>query len=209
MQLAEILPLHKVLYLDADIVVMGNIENIFNIEISNQILAAVLNPGFARHANLGMDADAKYFNAGIFLANLDLWRSLDIYQKCLSYMQSNLQNIELADQDVLNAVVNGKWTAMPPRYNQQTIFFEPDFLKKYTGISPPELDLTLHSPVIVHFTGSSKPWQFMCRHPFKAQYWKFLLKTPFFPYVPDDLTLVNFFKLIVPMSLIRFLKNID
>jgi len=37
----------------------------------------------------------------------------------------------------------------------------------------------IRNPVIVHYTGASKPWQYNNNHPFKSDYWKNIKNTPF------------------------------
>ena len=61
----EKLNLEKALYLDADIVVNGSIEDLYNTDVSESYLAGVVCPGFDRHEQLEMAKDAQYFNAGV------------------------------------------------------------------------------------------------------------------------------------------------
>lgn len=205
--MADVLPFDKVLYLDADIVVNGNISKFFSIDLKDNYLAAVVNPGFTRNKNLYMRSDALYFNAGVFLANLKLWRLNDVKNKCLKFMQNHHNVIQLADQDVLNAVVNGKWLKISPQYNQQAVLFEPDFEKNYRCFSHAEFELAMKNPIIIHYSGSSKPWHFRNNHSAKELYWEYRRKTPFSSYLPDDLTFLNLLKFITPDIFKLFLKK--
>lgn len=206
--MADTLPLEKVLYLDADVVVVGSVKYIFDLNIENNFLAAVIDPGFSRHNSLNMIDEAAYFNAGVFFANLNYWRTHRVKNKCLQFMHDNYAAIELADQDVLNSVVNGNWVQMPAQYNQQSVFFEPNFENIYKCILQSEIDLALKNPVIIHYSGSSKPWHFRNAHPQKALYWKYRQETPFSAYLPDDLTLLNIIKWSIPKFVNSFLKYV-
>ena len=46
-------------------------------------------------------------------------------------------------------------------------------------------------PVIIHFTGTSKPWFYLNRHPYKNVYWQYLKQTPFAGFQPPDRNLKN------------------
>lgn len=205
--MADVLPYDRALYLDADIIVNGSISEFFSLDLKDNYLAAVENPGFTRAKSLCMRSDALYFNAGVFLANLKLWRLNDVKNKCLQFISDHYNAIQLADQDVLNAVVNGKWLKMSPQYNQQAVLLEPDFAKSYKCFTHAELELAIKNPIIIHYSGSSKPWHFRNNHSARGLYWEYRRKTPFSSYFPDDLTLVNLIKFITPSLFKLFLKK--
>lgn len=207
--MAEEIAVDKILYLDSDIVINGNIKNIFDINVSEYFLSAVENPGFERQVDLCMYQNSKYFNAGVLYANLDKWRKESIFAKCVEYMKTNYSQIKLADQDVLNAVVNGNWYSMELKYNQQAIIFEEEFEKKYNYFTQTELKDAIENPIIIHYSGSSKPWHFRNKHPYKHLYWKYLKMTPFKKYIPEDLTVINVIKWILPNSVKSIIKKIS
>lgn len=205
--MADVLPFDKVLYLDADIIVSGDISEFFSLDLKDNYLAAVENPGFTRQKSLSMSSDALYFNAGVFLANLKLWRLNDVKNKCLKFISDHYNVIQLADQDVLNAVINGKWLKMSPQYNQQAVLLESDFSRKYKCFTHAEIELAIKNPIIIHYSGSSKPWHFRNNHSAKGLYWEYRRKTPFSSCLPDDLTCVNLIKFIMPDIFKLFLKK--
>ena len=57
-----------------------------------------------------------------------------------------------------------------------------------------EMNDAIQDPFIIHYTNSSKPWDYMNDHPYKSEYWKYLAKTPFSSYSPLDYNLVNMVK---------------
>lgn len=181
LMMADVIPEEEsILYLDGDIVINGSIKLLLDINIRKSFVASIRNPGFERHKALLMDQNSNYFNSGVILANLVKWRTYKVLKKSIEYMSLNRTNIELADQDVLNAIINGNWIEVEPKYNQQAIFFEKEFERKYNCFTNEELKESRENPIIIHYTGSSKPWHFLNKHPYKNLYWKYLKKTPFY-----------------------------
>ena len=71
LKLPSILPnLDKVLYLDSDIVVNGDISPIFSINLNGFLLAAVQDPYTSESYKQSLDITGLYFNAGVLLFNL-------------------------------------------------------------------------------------------------------------------------------------------
>jgi lipopolysaccharide biosynthesis glycosyltransferase len=197
----------KVLYLDSDIVVNGSVKELYSCDFKDDYLGAVLNPGFDRHKKLGMDVNSQYFNSGVMLINNIKWKEDKITEKVIEFVTDNSDVIEFVDQCGLNAVIDGKWTAMDLKFNQQAVIFLPDFVLKYNCFGIQELVEAKRNPVIVHYTGSSKPWQFPNKHPLKHLYWQYLSMTPFKRYFPDELTMVNVIKSIIPHQLKSFIHR--
>jgi lipopolysaccharide biosynthesis glycosyltransferase len=163
----------RALYLDADVVVMKSIDDLYNTEISNTFLAAVDNLDIYNHRDLEMDPSAKYFNSGVMLINLEYWRAHNIKEKVIEFIDRNSEIIIYPDQDGLNSVINGNWLELHPKYNMHTIFTHADYA------SDSLIKEAINNPVIIHYTGSSKPWHFGDHHPYKNYYWKYLRMTPY------------------------------
>lgn len=199
----ELLPddIEKVLYLDADLLVLSSLEGIFSINVDNYYVAAVEGARFDRHEQLGMNSDSHYFNSGVMLINNKLWKRNNVKYKVVDFTNRNPDCINFVDQCGLNAVIDGKWLPLHPKYNQQTAFFEKQVDCNTFSFS--DLEEAKHSPSIIHYTGSSKPWHYMNRHPYKDEYWKYLKMTSFADYTFPDYTYKNFVKKHTPI----FLKN--
>ena len=198
----------KVLYLDADIVVNGSVKNLFSIDFEGKYIAAVLNPGFHRHRELKMSLDAEYFNSGVMLINNKLWKTNSITDKVIKFVDDNQSVIQFVDQCGLNAIINGNWINLPLKFNQQAVIFGDDFKEKYNCFSNDELKEAKENPVIIHYTGSSKPWHFRNNHQYKNLYWKYLKMTPFKRYIPEDITMLNVIKWMLPIKVKEFLKRL-
>ena len=174
----EIVREDRALYLDADIVVNRRIDDLYNADISNTFLAAVDNMDIYNHHDLEMESSAKYFNSGVMLINLECWRANNVKEKVIEFISRKPEVIRFVDQDGLNSVINGNWLELHPKYNLHTRLL-------YIEHSPDSPVINaIDNPVIIHYTGSSKPWHFKNVHPFKHHYWKYLRKTPYKYFIP-------------------------
>jgi lipopolysaccharide biosynthesis glycosyltransferase len=191
----------RALYLDVDIIINGCIDDLYNTELSNTFLAAVDDLYIKDFYYLEMEHSAKYFNSGVMLINLEYWRAYNVKEKVIEFIRRKPEVISFMDQDGLNSVINGNWLELHSQYNMHTGFF------KESGVNL-QIKEAIDNPVIIHYTGSSKPWHFRNDHPYKHLYWKYLRKTPYKYFIPDDLNMINIVKWIVPMPAKQYLKNI-
>ncbi|CEN43421.1 Glycosyltransferase family 8 [Capnocytophaga canis] len=176
----------RVLYLDNDLVVLDSLKELFEIDFNDKYLLAIQEIGSSDFLNeekkkLGVDIGAKYFNSGVMMINCSKWREDGLCKKIIDWSIVNTEKISFADQDGLNAVINGRWKPLPIRYNVQTALV----LREKMTIEEEE---AINKPCIVHYTGAypNKPWFLANTNPFKKEYWKYLKKTPFANYKPSD-----------------------
>jgi lipopolysaccharide biosynthesis glycosyltransferase len=186
----------KALYLDADVVVLGPVRELYETALSGHFVAAVEeSTGFSRHEELKMDRASRYFNSGVLLINMDKWREHGLKDKVVSFVKENPAAIRYVDQCGLNAVVNGEWLPLHPKFNLQTGFFGAQDGRQESLYAADAVAAAIGDPTIVHFTGSGKPWQFANEHPVRGRYWEYRRRTPFRTYIPEG---VN------PSSLLRY-----
>ena len=105
----------KVLYLDCDIVVLGDISKLFNIDIEDNLIGACtceamgLFRDFTEYAEkvVGMRRCKDYINAGILLMNLAEMRKMDLQTKFI-YLLENIKFKVAQDQDYINRMCKGR-----------------------------------------------------------------------------------------------------
>lgn len=148
--------LEKVIYLDSDIVVLGDIGEIFKIDIDDycagMVKDAVNNMGeIIPNVNrkLLRPPYSDYYNAGLMLINLKKCREENIEQKLFEWAEGNTEKLTWADQDVINVVLSHKIKAIPEKYNVQLSY-------RNTNVKLSELD----DVKMVHYCGPQKPWNF-------------------------------------------------
>lgn len=196
---ADLIEEEQCLYLDADIIVTHSIFELASVYLGESYLAAVENPGFNRHIDLGMHHESKYFNSGVMLINLEKWRSKNLRDKVISFVKDKTESIHFVDQCGLNGIVNGEWIELNAKYNCQTYMLS---IHKFYSCRASQL------PVIIHYTGSSKPWHLNNTHPYKKLYWHYRNQTPYKSFVADDFSLFNMIRYITPHFVRNFFKKI-
>lgn len=184
LSMAEVLPEQytKVIYLDSDMVVLGDLQELWNIEIEEEYVLAVRDgslistaTGLSNYQELGLPPDALYFNSGLLVVNLQKWRDDQIGARAIQFVEKNHKTIHQFDQDALNAILVGKWREIDPRWNQlpqlYLIPIEAGFFD-----SPEKHRAALDDPLIIHYAGA-KPWHLGCDHPKIDQFEKYLDQT--------------------------------
>lgn len=176
----DILPIEisKVLYLDCDLLVRKPLDELWNIDLTGKFLAAIENEISSTHKlELGLNINSKYFNSGVLLINVEMWRRELIHKKVVDYVRNNSVIIEYPDQDGLNAILEDNWFELPITWNLQSNYFLTyDKQVRYADI--------ISKTNIVHFTGNdSKPWEFRKElHPFLSEYNYYRNLTPWKKY---------------------------
>lgn len=184
----------KAIFLDSDIIVLDDIDIMCQTDISEYLLGAVMNPFFNRYQELGLSSPSSYFNSGVLLLNLERLREFSAADKVLDFLENHKNKISGAEQDALNAVFREQWLNLHPRWNLQTAIFK-NMDKAREIYENDILDEALRNPAIIHYSSSSKPWQFTNMHPLKHYYTYYLEKTPWKNYVPSDKHFKNIIKM--------------
>jgi lipopolysaccharide biosynthesis glycosyltransferase len=199
----------RVLYLDADIVVVGSIGPLWRTDLGGAMLGAVDIPGSQQGvARLKMSAEHGYFNAGVLLINLKQWRETGAVRTVLNYINENPERVSY-DQDALNACfhlgrkrLDYKWNVISPFYREPL------------ALPLPRIDIETirREALIIHFNGASKPWSYFADHPRTDEYWKYLRMTEWRDFIPSDRTPMNRLRkgvsVVMPAPLKRFLKQV-
>jgi len=197
----------KLLYLDCDMIINGSIWELYNQDPGEAYLCAIEDPGFDRHRQLGMDKTARYFNSGMMLINLAKWKKTALHKKVLDFIENNPEAIWFPDQCGLNAIINGNWKTVPLKYNQQSSFFSEGFEEQFDCFNAEELREAKTNPVIIHYTGGSKPWHSKNQHPYKHLYWHYLKMTPYRFAIYQDLQPMNILKAMIPTEMKTAIKT--
>lgn len=158
----EMLPekLHKILYLDADTLVINDIQSLYNTDISKYLYASAIHSSITNTTEIinkvrlqNFEANG-YYNSGVMLINLDLVREKVNDQDIFNYIKTH--TLLLPDQDVLNALYSKDIKEIPDElYN-----FDIRKDRIYETISSGKwnLDWVIKNTVILHYCGRDKPW---------------------------------------------------
>lgn len=193
--LPEILPdIDRVLFLDADTLVLQSLAPLFDTDIGDNLLGAVgtAGPTDEHMRTLGLDIQQPYLNAGVILMDLARMRAERFGQLALSLGHQRSAEFVFNDQDVLNVLANGRWTLLHPRWNAMSrLWLRRNVIDP--GFSPLEMEAARLSPAIVHFEGHQtvKPWFYRSVHPLRHLYREFRSQTPWPLDVLEGRSLVN------------------
>ena len=189
----EILPDYdKVLYLDSDLIVQGDISELYGVDLGNNLLAAAHDIDFLGNLNmkngkrltyakkvLGMRNPYNYFQAGVLVLNTAEMRELYSIETWLDYASDD--RFIYNDQDVLNAHCEGRvtwldydWNVMIDCNNRIANVFSFAPASSFDAFN----DSRNHEKII-HYAGFEKPWKFSsCDR--SAAYWTYARQTPFY-----------------------------
>ena len=184
MLIPELLPQQysKAIYLDSDVIVVGDLNCLWDIKVQDNYLLAVQeiicpyvssSAGLANYQELGIPADTKYFTSGVLVFNLEKCRTDKLSAKCVEYLVKYREYIRWHDTDVLNAVIAGKWGELDPRWNQMPFVYNITSWKD-TPFSEDTFNKLIHDPYIIHFASAAKPWNSREDHPCNHLFFHYL-----------------------------------
>lgn len=132
----------KVLYLDADTVVMKDLmSNLYSIDLGDHYFAGVLD-AYGRYW-----IAPNYCNAGVLLFNLRLIKEKDFFPRCLALLAK--KHYFFPDQTVLNRCAKGHKLYLPPEDNEQKKLRPQTVIRHYCN--QPRLFPYVHALI-------AKPW---------------------------------------------------
>lgn len=171
----------RAIYLDVDLVVLGDIRKLAACDLNGNALGAVFDPAVdpLRFAGIHRLAPMPqgYFNAGVLLLDLERMRAGQLFAEVWKTVRERGKLLEWADQCALNIVFWGRWTPLDPMWNGQRPFIRDD---DWITIYVDSKELQRHRRVrIVHYTTHEKPWLPQAYHPLSSFYFRYLKRTPF------------------------------
>ena len=182
LKLPSMLPLvDKILYLDSDIIVRGDITNMWDFDLEDHLLAGIEEPRMLnRHrlADLGMKDSSPYINGGILFLNLEKMRSSDFEKKCQDFVERKGNILLYQDQDLLNVMAEFDLGILPLRFNSFYYVLEERFYD-FISYSQQDIKIAKENPFIIHYNQHPKPWSQECFDPRAYYYFKYLIYTPY------------------------------
>ncbi len=177
--IGELLPpeIDRLLYLDCDLIVRGDLGGLWNTDLAGKSIGAV--PEITRyswHSRLGLPPDSPYFNGGVMLVDLRRWREMDIGRRALGFAREHPDRLQWWDQCALNLILHDDWLPLDPIWNFQSmeVGVIDHGMIRFRRLSP-----SIRAAIrVVHFTTGSKPWHYMNCHPLKGEYLEYRHRTP-------------------------------
>jgi lipopolysaccharide biosynthesis glycosyltransferase len=180
----------KILYLDADTVVLDDLWELWTTNIDGYLLAGAHDPwGEFRSAALGIPGGRPYVNAGVLLLNLTRWRAERVTERLIRFIEAEGDRLVFHDQDAINALLYESVLVLDYRWNFQARMFKMNPRREL-----PQRDLIREAarrPAIIHYNGRQKPWQFLSTVAKKRLYYRYLEKTEWRGARPEGRTARN------------------
>lgn len=174
----------RILYLDCDTIISGDISELENVVFNGNIAMGVKDCISGTYKkNVGLDIDSPYINAGVILFDMDALRKIKINVEIENYMNRYEKLINYADQDILNGMLKGKIGELNPKYDVMTIdvvhtYEEIQQLRRPTNFyCKEELEQAVKNPAIIHYTTNMlvvRPWFTNTDHPFVGEFKKYM-----------------------------------
>ena len=162
----------KILYLDSDVVVLGDVSELYNTDLEDNLVGAVPDASvraikeFSEYVErvIGMADYKNYFNAGILLMNLKEMRKFDFQTKFL-YLLENMKYSVAQDQDYLNRICKGRTKLLDEGWDVMPL--------------PVDAPMKEENIKIIHYNLIYKPWHFD-NVLYQDYFWKYAKKTEFY-----------------------------
>lgn len=136
----------KVIFLDVDMIVLEDISVLWDINLGNNIVAAVQDQfiqivsrwgGISNYEHFGIPPNNKYFNAGLMVIDIEKWNKAGITDKVIDSIFQNSAVAQFQDQYGLNAILAKDWHELDPLWNRFAYSEdERPFLIHFTGRKP-------------------------------------------------------------------------
>jgi lipopolysaccharide biosynthesis glycosyltransferase len=182
----------RMIFLDGDLVVKGNLMEVWEKPMNGNIIQAVRDyrvPTLSyRHSlretyadSLEIDTDHPYFNMGVMLIDLTAWREEEVGLKSMRFLQEYAQFIEYPTQDATNPFLIGRVGELSPKWNVQVSTLPYYGYPDHETSENREKQKRLHrEAAILHFTGASKPWHYLYRRSMDTEFFHFLIESGWF-----------------------------
>ena len=156
--LADLLPeIERIIYLDTDIVVQGDIAKLYDLEFAKDQFIAGVNDMDSEELKEKISTSA-YINSGVILFDLATIRriKLNVVEESIKILQNFRERISLnIDQDLINIIFNDHIRLLDISWNAQSVGTPRGFKLGYD-------DKSIEKNII-HFIASHKPWMFNCK----------------------------------------------
>lgn len=167
-------------YLDNDVLVTTDINELFNQLAPNDLIGGVLDyedathPDHNRAKEFFLPSVKQYINAGVFVTNTAAYTKWAPLEKMLEVI--NRRNYPYGDQNIINIVFYDHIHLLPWRFNIQ---YGHRLLDKYEHLAPQrinEIRAEIDQPGIIHFAANGNfpsPWEkFVPKTQWEKMWWR-------------------------------------
>lgn len=143
----------RLLYLDPDIVCQGSIDELYNVDLEDNIVAAC--PNMLREdvsnwndiclMTLQLPLDTNYVNSGVLLMDINKYKNFISLEYLIKFIQEKNTEYNSQDQDILNKLFYNRIKVMDNKYNYQ--------------INATDRQKINFNNILIHYSEAKKPWK--------------------------------------------------
>ncbi len=178
--------INKVIYMDCDSIINSSLKELWEEDVEGYDIAGVLDViSVDKKMSVGLNPTDSYVNAGMLLINLKQWRSVNMEQQMMNFINMHDGKVIYHDQGTINGVclkkkvIHPKFNAMTPIFvlNRRQILDYHSLDDYYSDI---ELKEAKSNPIFCHLTPyfTDRPWVKGNHHPLTKLYNSYQKQTP-------------------------------
>ena len=199
--MTRIQDVQRCIYLDCDIIVRRDLSDLFAIDLGALPVAACTDylyryympemrkkipyqgrwftPDAYSTEVVGLTGD--YLNSGVMVVDLPAWNREKISETVMAFCEAR-PGLAMVDQDGINAVLNGRFVEIDPRWNSH-IYMTTIYRSSRRTPAPAWaaiIDLWTRDPWVIHFTYQSKPWEPLhYKTAYDDDFWRYIMTSSF------------------------------
>ena len=177
--------LDKIIYLDCDTLVRGDLAELFNTDIQGKYIAGVKDVwGVDKYCKKLDMKSGVYVNSGMLIMNLKYCRQEHFFDKIREFAHKYPKLIEFGDQDPINKIADEYKIILHPKFNFMDTWWKGGYYE-FEGKEEQEYIEAGKNPVVAHLTGP-KPAFKGCGNRFKDEWWEYAKLTDIYSELIED-----------------------
>ena len=150
----------RILYLDSDIIVSGDLTPFLELEIDEKKAIAMVKDIYSM----------EEFNSGVMLIDNVNWRKYQLEEACIDFIQQEDMKINNGDQTIINIACQEYIQEIPSYYNDQVGY---DMFASQNNLSEMINKFTLKEALVYHYLTADKPWNLLSFNRYRSLWWAY------------------------------------
>lgn len=183
--LSDICNADRILYLDSDTVICDSLSELWKMDLQDCYIAGVKMPYSDQiKSKLRLNTNDAYVCDGVLMLNLEKWRTEDLKQKCLDYINDYHGEPFMLSEGTVNYIAQKHVKILEPKYNLMSsmILWTASQVRELFNCpnyySNQDVIMAREKPVIVHYLNELyiRPWFANSDHPYRKIYLEYRTK---------------------------------
>ncbi len=158
--LPRLIEAERILYLDSDIIVRGDLNPFLELEMDSKKAIAMVKDIYSM----------KEFNSGVMLIDTINWRKYQLEEACIDIIKREDLEINNGDQTVINVACQEYIQELPFLYNSQIGY---DMLTSYDKQEEIFDRFVPKEALIYHYLSHDKPWNLLSFNRYRSLWWAY------------------------------------